>query len=109
MTINVTTNNGNDTEMEEPLTPENINLFTITNTTSTPIITLPKSSFAYKINDETLPDLKSIEKETPEEEHYQYVEIFDEEPTFMNDNVIVQDGDIEFLHENQHKCLNFPL
>ena len=54
MTINATTNNGDDIEMEEPLTPENINLFTITNTTSTLItITLPKSSFVYKNNDET--------------------------------------------------------
>ena len=50
MTINVTTKHEDYIEMEEPLTPENINLFTITNTTSTPItITLPKSSFVYLI------------------------------------------------------------
>ena len=43
MSINETTNNGDDIEMEEPLTPENINLFTVTDTTLTPItITLPK-------------------------------------------------------------------
>ena len=53
MTINATTNNGDDIEMEEPLTPENINLFTITNTSTPIIITLPKSSFVYKNDDDT--------------------------------------------------------
>ena len=109
ITINGTTNNGDEIEMEEPLTPESINLFTITNTTLTPItITLPKSSFVYKNDDETLPDLQPIEKETtPEEEDYPYVEISDEEPTFMDDKVIVQDADIEFLHEQPAQVFKF--
>ena len=108
MTINVITNNRGDIEMEEPLTLENITLFTITNTMLTPItITLPKSSFGYKNNDEILPDLQPIEKETtPEEQDYKYVENSEEEPTVMDDNVVVQNGDIEFLHKEPAR-LNF--
>ena len=109
MTINATTKLKDDIEMEEPLTPENINLFTITNTTSTPItITLSKSSFVYPNDDDTLPDLQPTEKEqTQEEEDYQYVEISDDEPTFMDDNVIVQDTDIEFLCEEPAQVFKF--
>ena len=105
----MTSNNGDDIEMEDPLTPENIKLFTITNTTLTPItITLPKSSFVYKNDDDTLPELQLIEKKTTQqEEDYQYVKISDEEPTFMDDNVIVLDADIEILHEEPTQVFKF--
>ena len=44
---------------------------------------------------------------TQQEKDYQYVEIFDEEPTFMDDNVIGPDADIEFLHEEPAQVFHF--
>ena len=58
----------------------------ITNITSTPItITLPTGAAVY-INDNTLPNLTPIEKEDFQEDcQVKYVDISDDELTFMDD------------------------
>ena len=85
ITTNIETNDtkhNEEMEIEETLTPQNVDLFTITNTTSTPItITLPNISLLYT-NDDTLPNLTPIEKETKEElAEVKYVDISDDEQT----------------------------
>ena len=106
MTINATRTHEEEMDIEQPLTPQNNNMFSITNTTLTPItITLPKTSFVHT-NDDTLPDLQPIERETTEQQDSaNYVDIYDEEPMFMDENVIVPD--VEFLHEEPTQVFKF--
>ena len=98
LTINVTNTEEDEMEIERRRTPENLNVFMITNMTSTPItITLPTSSAVYT-NDETLPDLTSIENDRiQEEDEVNCIDISDDEMTFMDENIIVPD--VQFLHE----------
>ena len=58
------------------------------------------------MNNDTLPNFTQIENETREElAEVKYVDISDDEQTFMDDNVTVQD--VQFLHEEPAQVFKF--
>ena len=101
----------NTTDTKTPQRPSDIEMFTITNMTSTLImITIPHiETQAILYDDDKLPDLTQVGTEQKGSSNT-YVDISDDEPTFLDDEVIVNTNDnkdIVILHEEPSPIIKF--
>ena len=99
------------TDVKTPPRPNDIEMFTITNMTSMPItIMIPQmDTQALIYEDDTLPDLTHIDGQQTEPNNT-YVDISDDEPTFLDDEVVVNttnNDDIVILHAEPSPILKF--